>query len=189
MWETTTLYIELLIIGFEVSVWLLLFVLALTGAGWLKELLTSLAGGGAGLLVLALALALAYLLGIVCDKIARFFLGAQCGPLKHWLEGIKPKRDDEDSPWIYARVMIREKRAVSDILYANSKVRILRSSVINVLLIAIAGATYLFSQGDGWWWLALVAGLDLWLLSCFAYVYTLKIYRLRLLRFNTYLLE
>jgi hypothetical protein len=188
MWETTTLYIELLIIGFEASLWLLLLAFSIPGADKLSGSLKDLPLGS-GLLVVGFALASAYLLGIVFDKVAHRLLGANRELLRRRLDDITEERDDADSRWIYARFMVHEKRAVPDILYARSKVRILRASVLNVPLIAIAGALFLGRQRIQLWWLVLVVGMGLWILVCFAYVYTQGLYRRRLLRFNAYLAD
>ena len=186
--ETTTLYVELLIIGFEVCIWLGLLLAKFTNASQLA-LPTELTDFS--LLVTLLVFGLAYLLGIVCDKIGHFFFGAQRNYLEHVLKGdvsdLVAREKRMDHRQIYARLMVKEGRVASEVLYGRSKVRILRTSVINVPLIAVAAAVFLYQPEDRGWWLALLGGMVFWAIILSTYVYTQRLYWARLQRFKRYL--
>ena len=188
--QTTTLYVELLIIGFQVYLWLGLFLASLPGLRWpaLPEKLEDYA-----LLVTLLVFGLAYFLGIVFDKAAHFLVGAQRGYLRRLLRAhtsnTVEEEDDEDHRQVYARILVKEKQATSEMLYARSKVRILRASTINVLLITIAAAVFISSQREAQWWPVVLAGLIFWLFILGAYIHTQRLYQARLQRFSKYLDE
>ena len=187
--ETTTLYVELLIIGFEVIAWLGLFLASLIDVRRLAVLPEKLEAYS--LLVTLSLFGVAYLLGIVFDKITHFLFGAQRGYLKKLLHGDICNRveeePDEDHRQIYARIMLDENRAGSDMLYGRSKVRILRASVINVPLITVAAAIFLNSSGDSRWWQAALVGLIFWLIVLGTYVHTQRLYYARLQRLRKHL--
>lgn len=188
--QTTTLYVELLIIGFEVAIWLGLIIASVTGVGRLSALLKQFEGYA--FLVTLVAFGLAYLLGIIFDKIAHFLVGAQRSYLRRLLHGTisgaVAEEDDEDYRQIYAHIMARDRAASSTMLYARSKVRILRASVLNVIFITLATAVFLSSQGSPWW-PTIPVGLIIWLIILGTYIYTQRLYRSRLERFAKYLDE
>jgi len=188
--QTTTLYVELLIIGFEVYIWLGLFLASFVQMDRMALLLKKFESYS--FLATLTALGLAYLLGIVFDKIAHFLVGAQRRSLRRLFYGAISSavatEDDDDYRQIYARIMARDGQASSVMLYARSKVRILRASVLNVILITAATAVFL-STLESRWWLALPVGLIIWLIILGTYVYTQRLYRSRLERFNRYLDE
>lgn len=188
--QTTTLYVELLIIGFEVYIWLGLLLVSFTPISWLTSLLKKF--DSYAFLVTLLVFGLAYLLGIIFDKIAHFLVGAQRSYLHRLFHGAiggeVEEEDDEDYRQIYARILVKEKRAGSDMLYARSKVRILRASVLNVILIAVAAAVFL-SELESRWWVVIPVGLIIWLIILGTYIHTQRLYRSRLARFNRYLDE
>jgi hypothetical protein len=146
--ETTTFYVELLIIGFEVCTWLVLLLASCLGTCWLVALPTSLKDYA--LLVTLLAFGLAYFLGIIFDKVAHFLVGTH----RHYIHALTSKaadmsfdrEKDGDVHQLYARIVIAEKQTTSQVLYGRSKVRILRASVLNVPLIAIAAALFISLQ-------------------------------------------
>jgi hypothetical protein len=187
--ETTSLYVELLIIGFEVCAWLGLLLAKFSSAGRLSSLPQGV--GNFALLATLLLFGVAYLLGIVFDKIAHFFFGAQ----RHYLESVLKgdvsdqvaKEEETDHRQIYARLMVKEGRAASEVLYGRSKVRILRASVINVPLIAVAAAVFLDQLEAPGWWLSLLVGLVFWAIILSTYVHTQRLYWARLQRFKRYL--
>jgi hypothetical protein len=195
--STTTLYIELLIIGFEVCIWLgLLISLVLKDScfAWLAELTGVFKDQS--VLLLAAAFGVAYFFGIAVDKVARFCFGYdkllalfQCAKLERlriWLEA-KDIEDETHPSMIYAQIMVNTSGVTGELLYGRSKVRILRASVLNVPLIAITAALFLRSSEMAKWWLALIVGLILTAIVAAIYLYTIHLYNRRLERFRHFM--
>ncbi|WP_455389562.1 hypothetical protein [Petrachloros mirabilis] len=115
------------------------------------------------LLQTALVLGLAYLLGIIVDKFAKWVMENLCGwligqcPVKalreRWsgllgkLRGILSWNQDKKKPDAYlpkyAYVVISEGDPMSDLLFVRSKVRILRASAIILPLITVTAWPFL----------------------------------------------
>ena len=204
--STTTLFVELIIIGLEVCLWLILGVNLIVGnSGWFANL-TSKFGNNA-VLATIIVLATAYLFGIVIDKIAHFLIGYErldqllqpkhykdgshleslANWLRAWLEAKKIERKDHPR-MIHARSLIRSGEMGGDILYARSKIRILRASVFNVPLITLLAAGQLCCHNRQYL-LVLAIGVVLTGLVIFAYLYTQRLYNRRLRRFAEFLGE
>jgi hypothetical protein len=187
--ETTTFYVELLIIGFQVYAWLALLLASRLGTCWLVALPANLKDYA--LLVTLLAFGLAYFLGIIFDKVAHFLLGTH----RHFIHELTnkaadnsfDKEKDDDVHQIYARIIIAEKQTTSQVLYGRSKVRILRASVLNVPLIAIAAVLFISSQSKLPWWPIIPATLVFWPITVATYIYTQRLYWQRMQRFKKYL--
>lgn len=169
--STTALLVEILIIGFEVTLWLILGLALLPGPRWILPLL-GLDNRNAFLAAGALAAA-AYVLGIVADKTAKWiveesslcccfrfrsknpaeqkvspekcaslgwmaaFLERLLRPYEAVTEDGGPKTDALEK---YAQVVMKVGEPMSDLLYARSKVRILRASIFIVPLIILFAA-------------------------------------------------
>lgn len=185
--NTTSLFVELLIIGFEVVVWLALLLGTITGSmAWIRDLLKVFKDFAA--LLTALVFALAYFLGILVDKIAKWLV-EDSGLGKRLQKAIarsipKPRHVHKD----YARVMVREGEPMSDLIYARSKVRILRASIINVPLMALFSGLLAWSKpgSDTWRPLLVAMGIGALLtgLTFFVYVYNLRLFLRRLQLFS-----
>lgn len=192
--STTTLFVELLIIGLEVCLWLVMLVsLILRDASWLIVLIGRFKGYPVPATIFVLAGA--YLLGIVLDKVAHFFIGYErltelleperFERLRTWLEA-KPLEDDDHPRMLHARLMVKTGEMGGDLLYARSKIRILRASVLNVPLITITAALLLRSHLDQWL-LVSILGLIFSGLIIGTYLYTQRLYNRRLRRFKRFL--
>ncbi|MGD8791064.1 MAG: hypothetical protein PVF47_00820 [Anaerolineae bacterium] len=186
---TTTFYVELLIIGFEVCTWLVLLLASRLGIRWLVALPTNLKDYA--LLVTLLTFGLAYLLGIIFDKVAHFLVGTHRSYIqtligRQTIRNVAKEKED-DVRQIYARVVTEEGQTTSQVLYGRTKVRILRASVLNVPLIALAAAIFFSSRVGLQWWPIVPAALVFWLMTVGTYLYTQRLYWARLLRFKKYL--
>lgn len=177
---TTSLFIELLIIGFEVLFGLVLLFSWVTGSTYW---LTTLAGGfkDYSLLGTALVFAIAYLLGIIFDKSAKWLIEESL-PGKRLQEVInQEKLGFDDFQRMYAKVVVQKGEPMSDLLYARSKVRILRASIISVPLITISGILFLLrTPSHRLWWLPVIIGGFSTVLARWGYIYNHRLYRHRL---------
>jgi hypothetical protein len=186
---TTTFYVELLIIGFEVCTWLVLLLASRLGIRWLVALPTNLKDYA--LLVTLLTFGLAYLLGIIFDKVAHFLVGTHRSYIqtligRQTIRNVAKEKED-DVRQIYARVVTEEGQTTSQVLYGRTKVRILRASVLNVPLIAIAAALFISLQTKLPWWPIIPATLVFWPMTVTTYIYTQRLYWQRMQRFKKYL--
>ena len=168
--STTALFVELVVIGFEVLLCLLLLSFMFVGLPdlphWWLDTLKAYA-----LLVTGGLFALVYILGIVMDKSAKWVVeDSSLAPLftfkpdqpsakqeqiasrrfaylNRWLRPDKPKsanKDHEDrlaNLRRFAYLIAHNGEPMSDLLYVRSKIRILRASLFNIpLCILVASA-------------------------------------------------
>lgn len=187
--STTSLFIELLIIGLEVSIWLILFVASITGTTWLLNFAKRYAPYAA--LVTGVAIGVAYLLGIIVDKFAHYLVGED--RIDRFIKDANVETGSERTRryrQIYARIIVEKGQPASDVLYGRSKVRILRSSVLNIPLITITGVCFLIAHYEGlYWWVVAVLGTFFTALAVKGYLDTLYLYRRRLEHFKQFLEE
>lgn len=192
--STTTLFVELLIIGLEVCLWLVMLVSLILGdASWLGELVNQFKGHPVPATISLLAGA--YLFGIVFDKVAHFLIGYErltelLEPerfewLRTWLEAKKIETKDHPR-MIHAKLMAKTGEMGGDLLYARSKIRILRASVINIPLITITAAL-LLRDHPAQWPVVAILGLIFSGLIMATYLYTQRLYNRRLRRFHEFL--
>jgi len=138
---TTTLFAEILIVGLQASIWMGL--IAATALGWnLGDVLDRLAGiSGAAMILL---LAVAYVAGIIVDRFADS-VGAQV----RRFGGTKGRRRAPAN--MRMRVLLSDTPAVRFLEYQRSRIRIMRGTVLNTLLITGVGVVYLAqrSPADG----------------------------------------
>ncbi|HVP55228.1 MAG TPA: hypothetical protein VMU45_09560 [Candidatus Eisenbacteria bacterium] len=126
---TTQLFVELLVIGFGVTAWLVLFVAA--ALGWQPSQFSQHLGGVA----LVPLSALAYVLGIIVDRIARELFARVSGTALAHPPG---------TPVADAELLICEKseRLWNSCAYNRSRFRICRAWTLNFAMIAVAYATW-----------------------------------------------
>jgi hypothetical protein len=202
--NTTTLFVELLIIGFQTCFWLsFLISLAIEDHhfNWLVQLANDF--GNQSLLVAVAVFGIAYTLGVAVDKVAHFlvdlklleYFKGRFESFRRWLEANEDLEQDSNPRMMYAQIMSNTADMTGDVLYARSKVRILRASILNFLLITLTAAAFLAVNDVRvpWLndvrisWLVLVAGLLSTLLFALTYLFTIHLYNLRLRRFKYYL--
>ncbi len=147
---TTTLLVELLIIGLQTLIWVSLFVFSVFGWSWLSHIYIQKVFEHIGVFFTIILIALAYVLGIMFDEIY-----ARC---TRWLEkhawnvvcfkephsptiALPVNRHDAQS---YIFVHFPEATTLAELGAMRTRVRILRSSVFNVFLIAVSALVFLW---------------------------------------------
>jgi hypothetical protein len=119
---TIAVFAEILIVGLQAAVWVLLTILAIFGNNWLD--LAELKDWET--LVTVLILAAAYVLGVLMDRIADSIIG-----------GLGPGRQ-----WARTRLDVlsgaRSEDLIRSLEYLRSRVRIARGTSLNFFLIALA---------------------------------------------------
>ena len=130
--STTLIFAELLIIGLQATVWLALAVVATSGLRWADLAAVSI-GSGWQPVILAVALAFVYSIGILVDRIADLVFWP-------WDRSLKAKYIPESpDPVLVLRAEIGdENKALSEHLqYTRSRMRIVRASALNFALITL----------------------------------------------------
>ena len=188
--DTTTLLVEIVIIGFQVLVWISLIVLTFFGHNWidfstLKDWSTEIALG---------LIAASYTFGIIFDNLtASFFSPWSYRTLEdvrhqsHFLRG----RNDEafsTSPFLMRSHIMATNSDLSDNLEKNfNQSRLLRATSINLLLIGITSFIWILKQAGFSWTLFIVLLLSVFVLVVLAiwtWARTLRAYYSQL--FETY---
>jgi hypothetical protein len=144
--STTTLFVEILIIGFQACVWLFLVISSTVGVNSINFIDAKFSKYPA--ITTALVFALAYVLGIFFDKLAKWLLeeslvGGRLQSLKGSIEDRNKNDRRKEHQIKYAYIMVRKGQPMTDLLYARSKVRILRASIINIPIITAAAILYM----------------------------------------------
>jgi len=130
--STTVVFAELLIVGIQAIVWLLLVLLSLFGINWIKvDVLNFLKDWVQ--IITVFVLAFAYTFGIIIDRISDSFLN----PIS---KNIKKRYIDNSLPKItYMRLYIKtQSQPLNDYIdYIRSRQRIARSTAFNIFLTMI----------------------------------------------------
>ncbi|HUU40651.1 MAG TPA: hypothetical protein VMW42_06915 [Desulfatiglandales bacterium] len=140
--STTALFFEILIIGIQALIWILLFVLAFVGPVSLGKTIQMMEPWQMPLSVALMAAA--YTVGLILDRLADACFMAM-KPLLY----SKPKAVLLRSLWVQDRVenagldermkvLSHEGRSVEFLEYIRSRLRIVRATFLNILLILIA---------------------------------------------------
>ncbi|MCH9670744.1 MAG: hypothetical protein K0U93_04775 [Gammaproteobacteria bacterium] len=136
--STTNLFVELLVIGLGVFVWLMLLALAIIGVD-------QLALNDKVLFASALpVLAFTYVLGIVWDRIADKLFD------RIWSDGLRRMHfQDKSSYYDARRIILTRSPALSALLeYGRSRLRICRAWTLNALMMCIALNAFLFGGAN-----------------------------------------
>ena len=120
--ETTTLYVELIVIGLESSIWIASFLLYFTDAKYLSTVLELLDKIPASILLLGIL----YAVGMVVDRIADIAFARM-------EEGVRSRAGFQSGS-----ALLIWKNAEDTFRYMRSKIRILRASSLNFPVITIA---------------------------------------------------
>lgn len=176
---TTTLFAEILVIGFQVMAWLALFIVSIFG---IDKLSVQTLKGWENLLILPMV-AIAYVLGIIFDRIADIlffkfkdifssirevcldirtkskwwhfininFLFNSYGKFKSIMKKRKRIKSSNDFRKKRLRIMKKNETVAKFIEYHRSRFRIARSTVLNLPLIVIASIVFLLTQTDFSW--------------------------------------
>jgi hypothetical protein len=130
---TTSLFVEILIVGLEALVWIGL----LAGTIWdLGACIKILKGwGDYSALITTLLLALAYVLGILIDRAADSF---------YKIFGYKPDNPPASVGKMRMRIMNSSEGIARFLDYQRSRLRIARATVFNVLVTILVGSYWMF---------------------------------------------
>lgn len=138
--STTTLFVELVIIGLEVIVWLMLLISSIFGITWFLPISTVF--DKANLFMSLLTFSVAYVLGIIFDEIYDFFI-------RPWENRIQKQLQDAGHPKMWdmqAYIFSHSDEATSQLHYVRARLRILRASIFNIALIALFTILFLWQQ-------------------------------------------
>ncbi len=157
---TTAVFAEILIVGLEVEAWLAFVLLSVFGHEWLFEI------DGikdfAALLTLVV-LALAYVLGIIVDRLSDTVLGAfERTGLGESVKRRMSKRHGKEKGLSKKRmtVMAKSDGMTSFLDYQRSRWRIARATVLNLVFAGPAAALYLVVGTEVDWLWALVPAVS-----------------------------
>lgn len=135
--NTTNLFVELVVIGVGVFVWLILLVITVLGYEWLFTAKDTLLIGSA-----LPVLALIYVLGIIWDRIADTIFHVI------WADDLRESYfTDLGNYYNSRRVIITKSQPLSDLLeYGRSRLRICRGWSLNALMIGVSLNILLWSR-------------------------------------------
>jgi len=177
---TTAIFAEILIVGLQALVWLVLASVAILGV---PSVDVSSLEGWEGLITLAI-LAVAYALGIVVDRVA----DSVFDPFDRLLREKHIPSSPLSVPEMRLRIMSESEGMASFLDYVRSRVRIARSTAFNCALI-VGAAILLDLRREAtvgglvrheWLVLTMVVGAALSALALFAWVRITKTYNWRL---------
>ena len=147
--STTAIFVELLIAGMQASVWVTLFVISITGYDWVSYTLSELKGWV--VLVTAILFAVWYTLGIVVDQLANVFVTIIINPKKlllkfRWVN----QRHHQKNHIVRQRAAIAFQAGshVSFLEFIRSRLRIMRSTAFNTLLIMVSTLFFILTKCD-----------------------------------------
>lgn len=135
---TTAVFAEILIVGLEAAAWVSLLVLDVFGRGWIDPEKLK----GWETLVTLLIVALAYVLGILIDRVADT-IWKQVGRLLGALR-TEPDKGKPTYAEMRMEILARGETALAAFLeYQRSRLRVARGTVLNLVAIIPTGAIYL----------------------------------------------
>jgi hypothetical protein len=147
--STTTLFVDLLIIGIQVAIWLVLLFLSLFGVEWID--LSKVKGWEATIGVLFLPLV--YPVGVFVDHLADALLS-------RWRKRIRDEYVQDKSRTVMDLLMTAKDDKLSAYYdYLRIRIRISRSSAFNFSVIAVLFPVFVAVRLSGW------AGVPSWFLA------------------------
>jgi hypothetical protein len=133
--NTTTLFAEILIIGIQSLIWVAMIILSIFGYNWINPLKPDLKDWIS--IVAIFLLSTGYTIGIIVDRVAYLFF-EMLKPYKFLLKFRFVKNWAENATINQImNVYIKEKSALTLIQYIRSKLRIIRATTINIILILL----------------------------------------------------
>jgi len=134
---TTNVFAELLIIGVETLAWIALLIFCLFGYGWIDfSIFNNLA------IAIPLA-ALTYVLGIIMDRVSDTLLAGPDHAIRR--EVLGESAAQSFAP-LRIYILAQSPHLSTDLDYLRSRLRIMRSSIINFSLLAIFGAAFILTR-------------------------------------------
>jgi len=136
--STTSLFVELIVIGSGVFLWLLFLSLACFGISDIALNQTILLGSAIPVL------SFIYVLGIVWDRLADAFFG------RVWGDGLRSSEFEDIADYYDSRrVILTKSPELSELLeYGRSRLRICRGWTLNAPLVGLSLELFLFSRPD-----------------------------------------
>jgi len=134
---TTNVFAELLIIGVETLAWIALLILCLFGYDWIDFSIFN---------NLAIAIPLAaftYVLGIIMDRVSDTLLAGADHAIRQKVLG---ERAAQSFASLRIYILAQSPHLSTDLDYLRSRLRIMRSSMINFGLLAILAAVFILSR-------------------------------------------
>jgi hypothetical protein len=168
--STTAIVVELLVVGLETLAWAILLIGSLFGLDWLKPL--AIAFEQAGVLLTMLIVGFAYIVGIVVEQVSDALIQPwekriENSTRKKFRSGIWNKKF-----YIYGHF----EQATQQLDYMRSRRRLLRSSILNIALIAIFALMFVWRQvpptatsRSGLTWFIGTTGATMTILTMFVY--------------------
>src|SRR5437879_6196783 len=128
--STTSFFVELIVIGVGAAIWIVLAVLSIFGVSWLS---TSSFNKDLGFLLVAPALSLVYVLGIITDRAADWVFGP-------WSRALQRREFENAKEYYRARTIVYTRHeSLTDLYeYGRSRLRICRGWALTAVLILIA---------------------------------------------------
>jgi hypothetical protein len=158
-------FVELLVTGVQAFVWIALLIVTIFGKGWVSVKTEP----GFEVVLIAIALAFAYALGILIDRVADWIFR----PFDNRLRG---KNREQPTEW-RLEVLARYPELAKDLAYSRGRSRIARATSLNVTLITAAGLAFLWVRtsfpppGGAWQVVAgVLLGLGLAVLAFFTWL-------------------
>lgn len=135
--STTTLFVELLIIGIEALVWVLLLVGSLTDVSLVCVIEKLKGWSGYSALITVMFLAVAYTLGILVDRASDIF---------YKLVQFRPGRLPAGVGEMRLTVMSANDGMAKFLDYQRSRLRIARATACNLFAVAVSGMFWVYSN-------------------------------------------
>lgn len=166
--STTSLFVELLIIGYMAEAWLAVLLVALLGPGAPRAALAAM--NAAALLAALIVTSFAYFLGVLMDRVSDTAL---C----HWDVVSRRRLRQKHEPSLLdmqATLFVRCPESVARFGYQQSRLRVVRSGVFNVafllasFLLLVATQPSLRPTSTIVWTLSLI-GAVIWIGTAFTY--------------------
>ncbi|MGD2085875.1 MAG: hypothetical protein PVH61_06800 [Candidatus Aminicenantes bacterium] len=172
--STTAVFIELIISGIQSLIWCFMLLISVFGHKWLFAILPDLKDWST--IVMVILFAIAYTFGVIIDQIALVIsLVIKPKDILLKLKSASRKSKQFTERDIRAIILSKEGKSSNFLNYIRSRIRIVRSTLINIFMITIASLILLFSRSTDFgiiikWYYPLVIiliGLILIIISLF----------------------
>lgn len=142
---TTSLFTEILISGIQGSIWVTLIVTGILGYDWLLASLTQLEKWIT--LVTILVLAFWYTLGIIIDRFSYgLFALLNPVPIVKKIKWLSRQAQTYAGDTRLLKILIQQDKINEFLDYFRIRARVMRSTALNLVLITISGAVFIFMR-------------------------------------------
>ena len=175
---TTGLVVEMVIIGFQVLIWITLIVFTLFDYSWIEP--TKLKDWG-NLLSLC-AIGISYTLGIVFDNFVNTLFAHWEFRSSRWID----KKLDVSPSQMRAYIIATNSDASADITRMANRTRLVRATSLNLILISVSSLVFLVAR-FGWLWqqafVIVILSVLLTILAIYAWIRSIRGYFFYLVEF------